>query len=169
MTAPLTLTVVIRGPVYASLAAELCSLPDARARTGWLKWLAEEGVRASYSSSHRFSRDMPRMPLRQPAGSGCQVFDMRVTVRNEEFPSLYAALKEQQNPRARAALLKRFAAETLRWIRDESAPVSTEASRTDLNAVSPPESDLHLNSLSLPPGTLPTDFLAGMAALKAIG
>jgi hypothetical protein len=169
MTAPLTLTVVIRAPVYVSLAAELFTLPDPRARAGWLKWLAEEGVRASHANSHRHARDMPRVPLSQRAGSGCQVFDMRVAVRNEEFPNLYAALKEQQNPRARAALLRRFAEEGLRWFRNESAPVSAQASQAQLHAPSATGSDVHLNSLSLPPGAVPPDFLAGMVASKSIG
>lgn len=169
MTAPLTLTVVIRAPVYMSLAEELFTLPDARARAGWLKWLAEEGARAFCTSSHSQPHDMPRVSLSPRAGSGSQVFDMRVTIREEEFPRLYAALKEQQNPRARAALLKRFAAEALRWVRNEPAPVAADVSRAQLHAPSASGPDVRRSSLSLPPGTVPSDLLAGMNALKSAG
>lgn len=169
MTTPLTLTVVIRGPVYASLAAELSTQPDARARAGWLKRLAEEGARASCASSHGHARDVPRVPLSQPAGSGYQVFDMRVTVREEEFPSLYAALMGQQNPRARAALLKRFAEEALRWAYNESAADSADPRQAQTHVPSATESGVLLNSLSLPPDAIPPDFLAGMVGLKSVG
>jgi hypothetical protein len=169
MTAPLTLTVVIRDPVYTSLAAELSTQPDARARAGWLKRLAEEGARASCANSHGHARDVPQVPLSQPAGSCNQVFDMRVTIREEEFPNLYAVLMGQQNPRARAALLKRFAAEALRWADDESAAVSAEPRHPQTHAPPATESVVPLNSLSLPPGALPADFLAGMVVLKSVG
>ncbi|MFB9126539.1 hypothetical protein E2553_18905 [Paraburkholderia dipogonis] len=160
MKPPLILTVVIRSPVYAALAGELAAFAEPRARAGWLKRLAEEGARAAGGGLPDSGAGRSRVPLAPPPSVDSSHFDIRLAIREEEFPHLYAALGGECNSRARAALLRRYAQEALRGVRSERMPAEvTRVAAVQAEEVRTTADDL--DALSLPAGVVPRDFLAG--------
>ncbi|MFP3567717.1 hypothetical protein [Paraburkholderia sp. SIMBA_030] len=160
MKTPLTLTVVIRGPVYARLVAELSAFADPRARAGWLKRLAEDGARAASIEAPGLGLDRSPMATVPQAGHECRSFDIRVAIRQEEFPSLYATLEMERDPRARATLLKRFAEEALRRHHNQSAGLDVRERLEHMPAPQTTTTESPLESLSLSVGMVPSDLLA---------
>jgi hypothetical protein len=160
MKTMLNMTVVIRSPVYSRLVSELSAFPGARSRAGLLKRLAEEGARAACTSMPDSGVELSYMPAVGHSKEESPPFDIRVAIRAEEFPHLYAALEGEHNPRARAAILKRFAEEALRRQGSERTSENVrQVGAVQDHKVSTTEGDLHLLSLSA--GLLPPDLLAG--------
>jgi hypothetical protein len=83
----LTLTVIIRGPAYRELISQLSAVADSRDRAGLLKRLAEDGTRVSGSPVAVMTG---RAALSDETGSDVRGFDIRLVIRQEEFPSLLA-------------------------------------------------------------------------------
>ncbi|GAB3626933.1 hypothetical protein PTE30175_03534 [Pandoraea terrae] len=168
MKTPLTLTVVIRGPVYALLVAELSAFSDPRARAGWLKRLAEDGARAACTEASGLGLDLSRMATIPQAGHECLSFDMRVAIRQEEFPSLHATLEVERDPRARATLLKRFAEEALRWHHNQSARLDVGERLEHRPVPQATNTESRLDLLSLSAGMVPSDLLAAFGVNTSI-
>jgi hypothetical protein len=168
MNKMVTLTVVIRTPVYARLVTALAAFPDARARAGLLKRLAEEGAIAACSSMPASVAEPSRIPIVPLSKDASQQFDIRVVIREEEFPHLYSALERERNSRARAALLKRFAENALRWQGSERTPSEEKQVGFPVRKQKMSTADFDLNSvsLSLSDGAVPLDLLAGFGGAE---
>jgi hypothetical protein len=162
MNISVVLTVVIRRPAYLFLVAELVAIANPRGRAGLLKRLAEDGARAACG-------EPPISPVRSShvisqLGDEPSHLDIRVVICAEEFPRLHAVLTKEGNPRTRASMLRRLAAEALcrrpsecllPSPREESQRTTTRSAGTE---------EFSLESLVLPPDALPPDLLAGFGA-----
>jgi hypothetical protein len=156
----LKLTVVLGGPVYTELVAELDTLPSARARAGWLKHLAESGVRAAPTGALTAGSRHANASATQRVQANEQ-FDMCVTIREEEFPCLYGALSSARKGKARALLLKRFANDALRMRGGSCIPSATPESHAHESPTPAGIEDDCPEPLALPPNSLLSDFCAG--------
>jgi hypothetical protein len=157
----LTLTVIIRGPAYRELISQLSAVADSRDRAGLLKRLAEDGTRVSGSPVAVMTG---RAALSGETGSDVRGFDIRLVIRQEEFPRLHGELLQCVNPRARAAQFRQLAYEGARRRQVLVAPdvpqqraLPTRIGRKEAEAKS-------ISGLALEPGSIPKDLFSGFGS-----
>lgn len=151
-------TVVIRGPAYRELIAQLSAVADPRNRAGLLKRLAEDGTQVSGSPFDVMTGHTA--PVNE-SGSATRGFDIRLVIRREEFPLLHERLLQCGSPRARAAQFRQLAHEGARRRQVMVAPrVPTQ--HAVHNKADPREAKTKsISGLALEPGSIPKNLFSG--------